>query len=121
MAKKKGAKASKKARSAAMKKLPTLSAKMKQFPDLCAEMDLSSSGEDESIHSQNKTGAMPPLSPIKKGQSSKRQARSSPLRQPADEEDQSPLPAAETNTSPSAHSLMELIQGKDHKGEKEIL
>ena len=70
-----------------MRKLPTLSEKMKQFPDLCAEMDLSSSDDEDSITSKKNTAAIaPPLSPMKKPQSIKRQARSSPTRQPADED-----------------------------------
>ena len=82
MAKKKNSKSTKKARSAAMRKLPTLSEKMKQFPDLCAEMDLSSSDDEDSLISKTDTAAIvPPLSPMKKPQSTKRQARSSPTRQ----------------------------------------
>jgi len=78
-------KSTKKARSAAMRNLSTLSEKMKQFPDLCAEMDLSCSDDEDSIISKTNTAAIaPPLSPMKKPQSTKRQVRSSPTRQPAD-------------------------------------
>ena len=92
MAKKKDSKSTKKARLAAMRQLPMLSEKMKQFPDLCAEMDLSSSDDEDSVTRKNNTAAIaPPLSPMKKPQSTKRQARSSPTRQPADEDNNTNL------------------------------
>jgi len=85
-------------------------------------MDLSSSDDEGSTSSKdNQAKIVPPLSPIKNPQSTKRQAQSSSSCQPADEDNQTSPPAAETNASPSARSLMEFIQGKEHEDDKEIL